>query len=89
MESEEYNKLLSYLEDKFAEIDIKLSLLLSRNESLDDKELWDNQDLCLMMKVTKKTLQRYRVAGIIPYIKIKGKIFYKPSEIKKILIKKL
>lgn len=31
------------------------------------ERLYDNQDLCLMLQVSKRSLQRYRTLGILPY----------------------
>ena len=33
----------------------------------EDDNLLDNQDLCLLFKVSIKTLQRYRAIGALPY----------------------
>ena len=33
----------------------------------EDDNLLDNQDLCLLFKVSIKTLQRYRAIGVLPY----------------------
>ena len=39
----------------------------------EDDNLLDNQDLCLLFKVSIKTLQRYRAIGALPYFTISGK----------------
>ncbi len=44
-----------------------------------EDELLDNQDLCLMLHVSKRTLQRYRSSGMIPYRLLKRKPYYKRS----------
>ena len=33
---------------------------------LNGERLYDNQDLCMMLQVSKRTLQRYRSIGILP-----------------------
>lgn len=45
------------------------------------EKLLDNQDLCQMLHVSKRTLQRYRTAGELPYQKIYKKIYYKESDV--------
>jgi hypothetical protein len=45
----------------------------------------DNQELCLFLKVTPRTLQNYRDQGILPYTQIGGKIFYRQSDVFKVL----
>ena len=50
-----------------------------------DKSLktWlDNQDVCLILNISKRTLQTYRDNGMLPYSQINHKIYYKPNDIK-------
>lgn len=42
----------------------------------------DNQDLCLMFHVSKRTLQRYRTDGLLPYTKRGQKIYYRASDVR-------
>jgi len=39
-------------------------------------KLFDNQDLCQLLNVDKRTLQRYRSKGTLKYVRIGGKTFY-------------
>ena len=48
--------------------DKKIDRLLSAHNYLNGEKLLDNQDLCFMLKVSVKTLQRYRKKGILPYL---------------------
>ena len=43
--------------------------------------LLDNQDLCIMLNVSKRTLQRYRSLGWLPYRTIDQKVYYLHSEV--------
>ena len=38
------------------------------------ERLYDNQDLCLMLQVSKRSLQRYRTLGILPYLMLRQKL---------------
>lgn len=49
--------------------------------SLDGEELLDNQDLLQMLKISNRSLQRYRSSGKLPYYTISGKIYYKLSDV--------
>lgn len=52
------------------------------------KDAWfDNQEACFILKVSKRTLQNYRKAGILPFSQIDGKIYYKATDIQKHLEK--
>ena len=41
----------------------------------------DNQDLCLILHVSSRTLQRYRSEGLLPFFKIGQKIYYRASDV--------
>lgn len=63
----------------------------SRMESLcrlhGDKELseWlDNQDVCLLLNISPRTLQTFRDNGTLPFSRINHKIYYKSSDVGKI-----
>lgn len=42
----------------------------------------DNQDLCRMLHVSHRTLQRYRTDGLLPFLKRGQKIYYKASDVR-------
>ena len=47
--------------------------------------LFDNQDLCFMLKCSKRSLQRYRVLGLLPYRRIRQKTYYLESDVMKFI----
>ena len=47
--------------------------------------LLDNQDLCIMLNVSKRSLQRYRSLGWLPFKRIDQKTFYFQSEVEKFI----
>lgn len=49
------------------------------------KNWLDNQEVCEILRVSKKALQAYRAKGILPFSRIKHKIFYKPEDVRKLL----
>ena len=50
-----------------------------------DDRLLDNSDLCRMLNISKRTLQRYRSLGDLPYEMIYHKTFYRESEVLKFI----
>lgn len=52
---------------------------------LNGERLYDNQDLCMMLQVSKRSLQRYRSIGILPYLMLRQKTYYKESDVEKFL----
>ncbi|WP_410219749.1 helix-turn-helix domain-containing protein [Pedobacter sp.] len=50
------------------------------------KEKWlDNQEVCLMMNITKRTLQTYKDKGLLPCSKLNRKNYYKRSDVQALL----
>lgn len=49
--------------------------------NLDGEVLLDNQDVLQMLKISMRSLQRYRSLRKLPYYTISGKIYYKMSDI--------
>jgi len=52
-----------------------------RHNSIDGEELLDNQDVLQMLKISARSLQRYRSGGRLPYYTISGKLYYKLSDV--------
>ncbi len=49
------------------------------------EEKWlDNQEVCLMMNITKRTLQTYKDKGLLPYSRLNRKN-YKRSDVQALL----
>lgn len=49
-------------------------------------EKWlDNQEVCLLLNISKRTLQNHKTNGLIPSSHIEGKIYYKASDVEKLL----
>lgn len=50
------------------------------------QEIWlDNEAVCAYLKISKRTLQRYRSNGVITYSLVGRKTYYAISEIKRLL----
>ena len=67
--------------DKMDQIDGKISRKERLKNCLDGDELMDNQDVCLLLKISMRSLQYYRSAGKLPFHKIAGKVYYKSSDV--------
>ena len=54
--------------------------------SIFKEERWlDNQEVCLMLDITKRTLQTYKDKGMLPYSKLNRKNYYKFSDVQALL----
>lgn len=71
----------------------KLKALLELTENATGKytlifkeEKWlDNQEVCLMMNITKRTLQTYKDKGLLSYSRLNRKNYYKLSDVQALL----
>ena len=50
------------------------------------QRMWlDNQDVCLMLNISPRTLQTLRDNGTLPYSQICHKTYYKPEDVERIV----
>ena len=75
IESEAFQKLVNQLEA----INTKLN---EQKDSTPLSDVWmDNQDVCALLHVSKRTLQHYRDSGKLPFSQVGAKIYYKASDV--------
>lgn len=83
------NKCMKIIMSRFRQVEEKIEKLFKVRNCMEDDDLLDNQDLCHLLNVSKRTLQRYRQKKIIKYHMINdGKAYYKKSELPDFLFKK-
>ncbi len=76
---------INRLSDKITTLGGKIDFL-TRSSKGQLENIWlDNQELMDMMHISVRTMQNLRSQGILPYSKIKGKVYYKATDIKKLL----
>ena len=69
--------------------EIKSCLLsLSQKQAKELQNEWiDGQDVMLALKISPRTLQTMRDEGFLPYSQIRGKFYYKVSDLEKLFHK--
>ena len=71
IDNENFDKWMERLSKKLSEIGQDLKSLINTNNILDENDkILDNQDLAFLLKVSFRTLQRYRASGRLPYFMI-------------------
>lgn len=70
---------------RFCEFEELLTRVCRPAEDLGLKNWLDNQEVCEVLRISKKTLQVYRAKGILPFSRIKNKLFYKTEDIQRLL----
>ncbi|ALU24823.1 helix-turn-helix domain-containing protein [Myroides odoratimimus] len=77
-------EFIAWMERIMERFDIMKEYVLNikrERQSIDGEELLDNQDILQMLKISHRSLQRYRSTGKLPYYTISGKLYYKLSDV--------
>lgn len=89
-------EIITFESKAYKELDNKITAIAdyifnhTEAESTNEDEIWvDSYEVCTFLKISEKTLQRLRVAGTIAYSNIRGRYFYKISEVKRMLEERL
>ncbi len=83
IDDEDFIKWMEKITSKLSEIGQDIKTLVNTSGILEENEkILDNQDLCFLFKVSKRTLQRYRDKVFLPYFKIEERVYYKASDIR-------
>ncbi|OAV66179.1 Helix-turn-helix domain protein [Bacteroidales bacterium Barb6XT] len=69
------NEVLGYVEE----------VVKNNKPHLNGEKFLGNKDVCRLLHLSPRTLQEYRDKGIIAFIKLKGKILYRQSDVVKML----
>jgi hypothetical protein len=78
-----FDSWMKKLYEKMCEVTQNLKIPVNSNGVFEKEEKpLDNQDVSLMLKVSHRSLQRYRTEGKLKHFFIGGKVYYKPSDIK-------
>jgi hypothetical protein len=84
IDSSDFEAWMERIMERFDSLEKHLEKPDERKETLtvDGEKLFDNQDICFMLNICKRTLQRYRTLGWLPYLRIDQKAYYKESDVK-------
>jgi hypothetical protein len=86
IEKEYLDAWLGKIMERFDSLENKISKPPEKErQRLDGELLLDNQDLCMMLNVSKRSLQRYRTPGWLPFLRIDQKAYYTESDVKKFI----
>ncbi len=84
--NEDFEMWMQKLSKKLNDIGADLKSLINTKEVFtEDEKLLDNQDLAFLLKVSKRTLQRYRASGRLPYFMIAHKTYYRTSDVRELV----
>lgn len=77
----EFHAWMERVMQRFDLLAEKILQVEQRHTAIDGEELLDNQDVLQMLKISSRSLQRYRSGGRLPYYTISGKLYYKLSDV--------
>lgn len=81
--NEDFEIWMQKLSKKLSEIGQDLKSLINTKEVFDpDEKLLDNQDLAFLLKVSYRTLQRYRSSKKLPFFMVAHKTYYRTSDVR-------
>ncbi len=81
MNKESFEAWMERIMDKFDHLEKALQKLSKQDNMLGGERLYDNQDVCQLLNISKRTLQRYRSCGELPFHSIYHKTYYKESDL--------
>lgn len=87
-DDEKNDKFVKQVMTRFDKVDKTLSQMIRLKNCMDGDKLLDNQDVCLLLGVTKRTLARYRKLKLLKYHTGDRKVYYYYSDVMKFLKQK-
>ncbi|QBA19691.1 DNA-binding protein [Chryseobacterium indologenes] len=84
----ERTEFIAWMERVMERFDLLKEQMLknqSRFIEIDGEQLLDNQDVLQLLKISSRSLQRYRTDKKLPYYTISGKLYYKLSDVHQLI----
>lgn len=71
--------------ERFEAFARKVDKLCGQHKGKELKEWLDNQDVCVILNISPRTLQTLRDSGKLAYTQINRKMYYKPDDVEKVI----
>lgn len=78
-------KVFTALSQRVETIERKVVTLCRQQQDMGLKRWLDNQEVCETLGISKRTLQNYRDSGLLPFTRLRHKIYYKPEDVERML----
>ena len=79
------SRAFELMQERLERFVARIDELCNQNEEKGLKKWLDNQDVCQILNITKRTIQTYRDNGTLPYTMIGHKAYYKPEDVEQII----
>ena len=83
VEARTFEAMMSRFE-AFAE---RIDALCAANGEKTLQKWLDNEDVCKILTLSKRTLQTYRDNGTLPHTRIEHKMYYRPADVEQLILK--
>ncbi len=81
IQSEAFQEIINSIQE------IKETISVQNNQQPLSEKWLDIQEVCFLLKISKRTLQSYRDKNLLPYSQIGGKIYFRATDIEDYLQK--
>lgn len=81
IDNDNFDEWMERFMRRFDRLDEFMEIMSRRHNVMNGERYLDNQDLCQLLNVSKRTLQRYRSLGVLPYQNIYHKTYYKEKDV--------
>ncbi len=79
-------KIFKKMQSELQQLYIEVKQITEQYKRLTLQKEWlDNQDVCLLLRIDKRTLQTYKNKGVLTCSKINRKNYFKASEVQLLL----
>jgi hypothetical protein len=85
IERTEFTAWMEKIMERFDILKEQVASSQSRFIEIDGEVLLDNQDVLQLLKISSRSLQRYRTDKKLPYYTISGKLYYKLSDVHQLI----
>jgi len=72
---------------RFEYLSEKVRALCHRHSRKNVNKWYDNQDVCLILRISPRKLQTFRDNGTLPYTQINRKLFYRIEDVQNLIVK--
>ena len=84
IEKKAFETMMARFENLFE----KIQALCNPHSRKGMNKRYDNQDVCLILRISPRKLQTLRDNGTLPYIQINRKLYYKVEDVQNLIIKR-
>jgi hypothetical protein len=85
IDNDSFDAWMERIWEKLDALEHRIGRKAPHRPAVDGELLLDNQDLCLMMNCSKRTLQRFRSSGFLPYRRINQKLYCLESDVQRFI----